>query len=91
MKTVMMLCALALFACNDKSQIKRDDKAIDNQTRTTSAVIVEPTLHDSHAAEPEQSGAQDQSVDHNEEMDVDEAEMNGTARDGGVVNGVPNY
>lgn len=88
MKTVMMvLSLLAMFACNDKSGIKRDDKAIDNTTRTTSAVIVEPTLHDSHAAEPnngEQSGAQDQSVDKNEEMDVDEAEMSGAARDGGA-------
>ena len=81
MKTVMMvLSLLALFACNDRREIRRDDQAIDNQTRTTNAVIVEPTLHDGHAAEPnndEQSGAQDQSADHNEEMDVDEAEMSG--------------
>lgn len=80
MKTVMMLVlSLSLFACNDHKKEPVDT------TRTTSAVVVEPTLHDGHAAEPnnaEQSGAQDQSVDHNEEMDVDEAEMSG-ARDAG--------
>ena len=84
MKTViaLSLAAACVVGCNDK---KTKSEPVDT-TRTTTAVIVEPTLHDGHAAEPnntEQSGAEDQSVDKNQEMDVDEAEMSGTARDGG--------
>jgi hypothetical protein len=81
MKTVMIVLSLmALMACNDDKTVPVD------QTRTTSAIVVEPTLHDGHAAEPnksEQSGAEDESFDHNEEMDVNETDMSGVSRDGG--------
>jgi len=74
MKTVIVLSLLSLVACTEK---KKSAEPVD-QTRTTSAIVVEPTLHDGHAAEPNMS---EQPVD--EQMrDVDEAEMSG-ARDAG--------
>ncbi len=81
MKTVMIvLSLLSLFACNDHKKEPVD------QTRTTSAIVVEPTLHDGHAAEPnvsDQNTNEDQNVDRDQNMDVDEAEMSGVSRDGG--------
>ena len=44
--TGLVLSLLSLFACNDHKKEPVD------QTRTTSAIIVQPTLHDGHAAEP---------------------------------------
>ena len=75
MKTVIVLSLFALFACNDHKAEPVD------QTRTTSAIIVQPTLHDGHAAEPT---ASDQNASEEEEMwmDADEIDMNGM-RDGG--------
>ena len=76
MKTVMLVLSLSLFACNDHKKEPVDT------TRTTSAVIVEPTLHDGHAAEPNQTNVdQEQDMD----MDVDETDMSGP-RDGGATN-----
>ena len=68
MKTVIVLSLLSLFACNDHKKEPVD------QPRTTSAIIVQPTMHDGHAAEP--------GVDVDQEMrdmDVDQ-DMSG-ARD----------
>lgn len=84
MKTVILLSLMSLFACNDHKK-----EPVDDQTRTTSAIVVSPTLHDSHAAEP---GVTNQTpeepyVDQEMDMDVDEAEMSG-ARDAGVT---PSY
>ncbi len=45
----LSLVALGLAACDRQ---KSQQPPVDEQTRTTSAVIVEPTLHDGHAAEP---------------------------------------
>jgi hypothetical protein len=92
MKTVMALslAALCAMACNDKTT-KKNTEPVDT-TRTTSAVVVEPTLHDGHAAEP-QNVDQNQTnmdqnqtnVDQNMDMDVDQ-DMSGVARDAGMTN-----
>ena len=74
MKTMIVLSLLAFVACTDHKKKEPVD-----QTRTTSAIVVEPTLHDGHAAEPNVS---EENVDENRMQDVDEAEMSG-ARDGG--------
>jgi hypothetical protein len=77
MKTVIVLSLMSLFACNDHKQEPVD------QTRTTSAIVVEPTLHDGHAAEPNVDQEQNMDMD----KDVDQTEMSGTdmndMRDGG--------
>ena len=69
--TLSLLAAFA-FAC---TKTKREP--VDDQTRTTSAVIVAPTLQGHAVAEPD---------DNVMEMDVDEIDMSGPldeARDGG--------
>jgi hypothetical protein len=77
MKTVMIvLSLLAMFACNDKKKEPVD------QTRTTSAIVVEPTLHDGHAVEPKVSPSSEEEELNNIDMDVDDVDMSGT-RDGG--------
>jgi hypothetical protein len=85
MKTVMALSLVAAcaLACNDKKTNDRD--AVD-QTRTTSAVIVEPTLHDGHAAEPEnvdQNRTEEAEQNEDLDKDVDRTDMSGVSRDGG--------
>jgi len=78
MKSIgLVLSLLAICACTDQKK----EPAVD-QTRTTSAIVVQPTLHDSHAAEPT---ASDQNMSEQEEMDmdVDEIDMSGVTRDGG--------
>jgi hypothetical protein len=77
MKTVIVLSlfTLLLVACTDTKKEPVD------QTRTTSAIIVQPTLHDGHAAEPNVDEQFDQNeVD--EMMDGDQLDMSGV-RDGG--------
>ena len=79
MKTVMVTslmaaCALAL-ACNTHDK----NEPVDT-TRTTSAVVVEPTLHDGHAAEPNggitpmtpNSADQNDNVDRENQSGVDQ-------------------
>ena len=75
MKTVITLCLLSLFACTDHKKEPVD------QTRTTSAIVVSPTLHDSHAAEPGgvNQTPEEQNVDQEMDMDVP-APMNGNTR-----------
>ena len=53
MKTLIAVCVLGLglAACDEHMKKKSRDDAVD-RTQTTSALVVEPTLHDSHAAEP---------------------------------------
>ena len=80
MKTVMIvLSLLSLIACT-----KEKKEPVDT-TRTTSAIIVQPTLNDSHAAEPNATDQNyEENVDQNMDMDVDEVEMSG-ARDAGAT------
>jgi hypothetical protein len=70
--TLSLLAAFA-FACNKT----KNREPVDDQTRTTSAVIVAPTLQGHAVAEPD---------DNVMEMDGDEIDMSGPldeARDGG--------
>lgn len=79
----MSLVALCAVACTDDRKIKRDDNAV-GTTRTTNAIVVDPTLHEGHAAEPEkveQNNVEDEVI----ELDGDHIDMSGP-RDGGANN-----
>jgi hypothetical protein len=53
MKTLIAVCVLGLglAACDEHMKNKSREEAVD-RTQTTSALIVDPTLRDSHAAQP---------------------------------------
>jgi hypothetical protein len=71
---MMMLSLLGLMACTDQKK----EPPVD-QTRTTSAIVVTPTMRDGHAAEPKMEEAEQPNMD----KDVDEVDMSGVERDAG--------
>ena len=91
MKTVMaltLIAACALACRTDRTTKTNSNSEPVDTTRTTSAVLVDPTLHEGHAAQPNNVDQKnvDQNVDQsyeeqNMDMDVDQ-DMSGT-RDGG--------
>jgi hypothetical protein len=73
MKTVIVLSLLSVFACTDQKK----EPPVD-QTRTTSAIILQPTLRDGHAAEPNVADLNRMNeAEQDKDMDVDETDMSG--------------